>query len=599
MNRVDRIMYGAALWGSYYRSNPDKFAKDYLHLDLRLFQRILLVMMFCSTSFVFIAARGLGKTYLSAVYCCIRAILFPGTKICIASGTRGQATNVLEKILYELMPKSPELRAEINEKETKINGTNAQIVFNNTSIIKVVTASDSARGNRCNVLLLDEYRLISKDTIDTVLRKFLTLRRMPAYSELSKEEKKAEWGKEKNMTLWLTSAYFMEHWSYTKCVDTFKAMLSDNNDQFVCGFPYQLSIKEGLLDPLLAADEMAESDFSEIKWKMEMCAEWYGNGDDSFFAYSSVVKNRTLKYPMLPSKQSGILGNASQIKIPPKQSGEIRILSADVALMSSKKNNNDAAAIFINQMSLTKAGRYVSNIVYTNAYEGLRTDALALEIRKLYDEFSCDYIVLDTAGVGLGVYDYLAQDIADRETGEIYPALSCINDKIMAQRCSVSGAEKVIWSIKASAQFNSDCAFALREGFRSGRIRLLETEVDGDMSLSELKGYNALDVSEKMSLQLPYIHTTLLIDELTKLQYEDAGGNKIRVYEKAGMRKDRYSSLSYNYYIALQLESKLSKKKSNVLSDGDIFAIKAPIHHGRAVNNNYRRNKTQRLEWLE
>jgi hypothetical protein len=56
--RYDKIMEGAAEWGAFYRKHPDKFAKDYLHIRLRLFQRILLVMMFWSTTFVFIAARG-------------------------------------------------------------------------------------------------------------------------------------------------------------------------------------------------------------------------------------------------------------------------------------------------------------------------------------------------------------------------------------------------------------------------------------------------------------------------------------------------------------------------------------------------------------
>lgn len=58
MNRYQRIMEGAAYWGSYYRHNVDKFAEDYLHLKLRLFQKILLCMMFWSTTFVFIACRG-------------------------------------------------------------------------------------------------------------------------------------------------------------------------------------------------------------------------------------------------------------------------------------------------------------------------------------------------------------------------------------------------------------------------------------------------------------------------------------------------------------------------------------------------------------
>lgn len=206
MDRYQKVLDGAAYWGSFYRQNPDKFVEDYLHIRLKLFQRILICMMFWSTTFVLVACRGLGKTYMSAVYSVSRCVLFPGSKVCIASKTRGQGLNVLEKIILELKPMSPELRAEIDEKETRINGTNAQIVFKNTSVIKVVTASDTSRGNRCNVLLLDEYRLISKDIIDTVLRKFLTLRRMPRYDELTEAERKREYDKEKNLTMYLSSA---------------------------------------------------------------------------------------------------------------------------------------------------------------------------------------------------------------------------------------------------------------------------------------------------------------------------------------------------------------------------------------------------------
>ena len=55
--------------------------------------------------------------------------------------------------MLELKPASPELEAEIDLKQTKVNGTNAQIVFKNSSYIKVVTASDSARGKKYNCRL--------------------------------------------------------------------------------------------------------------------------------------------------------------------------------------------------------------------------------------------------------------------------------------------------------------------------------------------------------------------------------------------------------------------------------------------------------------
>lgn len=591
-SRKERILAGVAQWCSYYRANPHRFAKDYLHLNLHLFQKILIVMMNWSTTTAFIGSRGIGKSFLSAVFCVIRCILYPGTKICIASGTRGQSINVLEKIILELKPNSPELAAEIDEKETKINGTNAQIVFKNSSYIKVVTASDSARGNRANLLLLDEFRMIAKDVIDTILRKFLTQKRMPRYEELSKEERKAEYAKEKNKTMYLSSAYFVDHWSYLKCTDTCRFMLDDTKRQFVCGLPYQLSITEGLLDADTVADEIAETDFNEIKFQMEYEALWYGSTDGSFFDYNSISKNRRIKYPMLPNKLAEKVNNSQLVKIPIKQNGEIRILSADIALMSSRKNNNDATAIFINQLMPTKAGRYTSNIVYADACEGLRTDDQALVIRKLFDEFACDYLVLDTNGLGLGVYDCLARDVVDPETGEIYPALSCCNNQEMASRCTVMGADKVIWAVKANAQFNSDCAFLLREAFRSGRIRLLATEYDAEELLGDIRGYSSLSPAERMQLQLPYIHTTLLIDELTKLQHEESGG-KVRIYEKTGMRKDRYSSLSYNYYVAMQIENKMSKRNSMNISSSEMFVIKPPSFKGKAVNRIYGQNTTR------
>ena len=57
-SRYRAILDGAAVWGSFYRANPDKFVEQYLHVRLKLFQKILLLMMnFCTTT-VFIGARG-------------------------------------------------------------------------------------------------------------------------------------------------------------------------------------------------------------------------------------------------------------------------------------------------------------------------------------------------------------------------------------------------------------------------------------------------------------------------------------------------------------------------------------------------------------
>lgn len=430
--------------------------------------------------------------------------------------------------------------------------------------------ADNNNVNRATILLVDEFRMVDKETIGTVLRKFLTDARHPGYIDNPKYKNLVE----RNKEIYLSSAYYKDNWSYEKVRDYAEHMVCEDSF-FVCGLPYQLSMAEGLLNREAVADEMSEAGFNEITWSMEMECLFWGDESGTFFSYDSISKTRKIKYPMLPSKAVALLNNSTKLRIPAKLQGEVRILSADIALMSSKRNRNDASALFVNQMLPSRNSRYTSNIVYSDSAEGLRTDEQALMIRRLYEEFQCDYIVLDANGLGLGVYDCLAKDIVDPDTGEIYPALSCYNNSEMASRCISRTADKVIWAIKANTDINSECALRLREGFRSGKIRLLIPDQDGDIALAEIKGYGSLTETERLSLRMPYVHTTLLIDELIKLQHEESSG-RVKISEKSTMRKDRYSSLSYNYYVATQLEAKLGKKQDTDFQVSDVFRFRAP-----------------------
>ena len=222
------------------------------------------MMMAVRDHFVWIASRGCGKTFLIAIFCCYKAILYPGSKIVIASGNRDQSIQVLEKIKTELKPNSPYLQSEI--KSDSITQGKAEIEFWNGSFIKVVTASDSARGNRANVLICDEFRMIKKEIVDDILKKFLTNPRHPGY--LSKPEYAHL--RETNKEYYLSSAYFKSHWSYTKSLDFAKRTMDDSKSYFACGFPYQLPLEEGIYVREQIEDEMSESTFSEMKWSINI-----------------------------------------------------------------------------------------------------------------------------------------------------------------------------------------------------------------------------------------------------------------------------------------------------------------------------------------
>ena len=81
-------------------------------------------------------------------------------------------------------------------------------------------------------------------------------------------------------------------------------------------------------------------------------------------------------------------------------------------------------------------------------------------------------------------------------------------------------------------------------------------------------------VLPNVTVQLPYINTTLLINELINLHHEETTSG-VRILRSKGKRKDRYSSLSYSYYVACQLESKI-RRRSSSSKDGADLLFRAP-----------------------
>lgn len=554
--KSERIMNGVAAWAGFYRENPHRFVKDYLNVNLKLFQKILLYAMMHNNFFMYLAARGQGKTFLTALFCVVRCILFPKTKICVASATRPQANEVLLKITDDFMKNygwgSENLRREITY--DAVGANKAVVEFANGSWIRVVTASDSGRGARANILLVDEFRMVDLNTINTVLRRFLTAPRQPNYLNNPKYAHMLE----RNKEFYMSSAWYKSHWSFEKAKAYTVNFLDDTKKYFICGLPYQVSVKEGLLSKEQIQDEMSEADFDEVKWSMEMDCLFFGDTEGAFFSFDDIGCRRTLQTAIYPPS----LISSKTYKVPDLVTNERRIMSVDVALMASNKHKNDASSIIINSAIPTNSNNFISNIVYLENHEGLNTDELALVVRRLFKIYKCTDLVLDTNGSGLGVFDALIRDMVDPETGELYSALSCCNDKDMAARCKVQNAPNVIWSIKANASFNNEICILLRSGFKQGKINLLVSEFEADEILGDkIKGFNKMQPFEQMQYKMPYIQTTLLIYELTKLEHEIKGRN-IKITEKSGMRKDRYSSLAYNYYVQCQLEREILQKQT-------------------------------------
>lgn len=564
-DKTQRLMNTVAWRCAYYRANPQRYVEEVLGIQLKLFQKIILYAMMHNNFTMYLAARGQGKTYLTALFCIVRCILFPGTKVVVSSGTLKQANEVLLKIQDDFMKHSAILRTEIEK--CNIGQNDSAIYLKNGSWIKARTSSQNSRSARANCIIVDEFRMVDLEIINTVLRKFLTSPRHPNYLN------KPEYAHltERNKEIYMSSCWLKSHWSWEKAQAYTLAFFDDAKKYFICGLPYQISIMENLLSAEQIMDEMTENDFNLLSFQMEMECLWFGDTDGSLFKFDEINKRRKIKNIFYPLQFYN-----DKLTIPSVGATEERILSVDVALMaSSKKKKNDASALFINNAIQIDAVTYNSNFVYGESFEGLTTDELGIIVMRYFYKYKCTQLVLDTNGIGLGVYDFICKDQYDSETGITYKALTCCNDSDMALRCKVKDAKKVVWSVKATSAFNNEICVLLRNGIQNGKINFPISEQNCSDLLKDIyKGYSKLSFQEQLKLEMAYIQTTMAVFELIKLDHEIKNG-QIKVKEVSGMRKDRYSSIAYNYWCMCQLELKLKPKKQQT-NHNEMFKIRAP-----------------------
>ena len=567
-NRTSAIMQTVAKRAAYYRANVNRFVIDYLQIDyLKLFQRIILHAMFTHDSMVFVACRGLGKTYLIALFCVCKCILYPGTKVVVSSYTFKQSRETISKITDDFMHHSPLLCAEIKRWSTGQN--DAGIWFYNGSYIICKVAAESSRGARANVLIIDESRMVEKSIIDTILTPMLNAPRSPGYLRKKKYAHLQEVG-QKYM---LTSAWYAQSQLFSQLKDYTARMLTDGAKFFACDLPYQCSIQAGLLMKETIENEMMEQSFNQISFMMEYEGKFYGSSADALFNYDVLSTRRILPEGLRPLEYYRETGTP----MPKKQINEKRVLSLDIALLASRKHNNDASCFVLSQVIFQGNGDAITNVSYIETQEGIITEDLGLMAMRYFYQYDCDAIGIDCSGVGQAVLDSVMSSKYDPMYGCQYKAMTTVNNEDLALRCKEKDATKCVYAIKGSAKLNNDMCLSLRSGLQNGYINLLINELDMDDKWSkQIKGYAKLSDDLKLKLKLPYYQTTYLIDELINLDHDVSSG-LIKVKEKTGMRKDRYSSLEYNYYVVNQIRLKQKKKRSSSTADiTKLFKITPP-----------------------
>lgn len=151
------------------------------------FQRVMLHLMWTKKFPMMLACRGAGKTWMLAVYCLLKCLLIPGTRIVIVSGGFRQAKFVFQ-YMDEIIKNSPILQETIRKYHP---GNDFGVKFATDKVyLKVGTNTDvtgipigdgsKVRGLRATTLICDEVASIDDKVFDTAIGPFLSVQADPA-----------------------------------------------------------------------------------------------------------------------------------------------------------------------------------------------------------------------------------------------------------------------------------------------------------------------------------------------------------------------------------------------------------------------------------
>jgi len=560
-------------WVTFYRRNIQYFVKHYLGIKLHLYQSIWIYLMATSDSFVAICSRAVGKSWLLAVFACSKAILYPKSEIVICSSTKEQAGIIVADKITSLMADSPNLSREISNITT--NANKWQVDFHNGSIIKVVAARDSSRGRRSTFTIYEEFRLIDKSVVDSVIRPFSYIRQAEYLSlpEYENEDSLIEEPKE----VFISSAYHKGLWWYDETKKNLKDMLAGKNSMVMC-LDYSLSLLHRIKTSARIRQEKSKMD--EITALEEYDNIPWGENANAYFRLSMFEKLRNIEKAFYPQTMIDYdpKKNPHDV-VKKKEDGELRIISCDIASRGGSKNDLSVTSCF--RLLPTRKG-YMREVVYIESFSGENTISQAIRIKQLWKDFLADIIVLDVQNIGNSVYEQLGIVTKDTERGEEYPAMTVMQhdtidqkeyDELIRHTTSLN-ALPIIYPISATAKLNSQIAVEMRDKLQRKLFSFLISDTDAETYLIKSNKEFAnpqTDSDIRARIISPYVQTNFLINESINLEMTMVMGNVKLDIPTSTARKDRFSSVSYGNYFVSLLDKDLLQEEDNNSSDFDIL----------------------------
>ena len=561
-------------WITMFRRNPVRLIQTYFGIHLYPYQILMIWVLQRSNLAYIVASRAAAKTFIIAIWSLTLAVLYPGIKIIVCAKTLKQGGLIISEKMTYLRDNYSNVAREIESITSNANVYEA--IFKNGSTLKVVPSSESSRGNRANYIIVEEARLVPKEILEQVIKPFLEVR-TPPYRLKSKyaEDKRLI---EEGIISYITSAWYTAEYWYTYVVSCIKRMASGDESANFLAFNYLITIFHNIKTEEMIKNEMADMDTGSIQ--MEYLNIPSGTSGKSYF--KPTLFKRNVKKAFYPQKDIDFLKkNVNDLK---KVDGEIRFITTDIAIRANKTNDNTIIGC-VRAIPLLGKG-YERYLVYMESHKGEHVGIQAERIKKIFYDFDADYIVMDLQNAGIGVFDSLSEVTICDDRGETYlpmtvvgPEFDFIKDDsrqdLATNHTRGINALPIIFPISANQNLNSQIATLFRSSLQKKLWNFLIADGDAEEFLlkTSKEFISNPNDSEIFAYYLnPYVQTGLLIGECINLDMGLVGGF-IRLTEKSGCYKDRYSAISYVNFVISQFDQNLLRENS----DEDDFNIVAGL----------------------
>jgi len=512
---------------AYYRYYMDEFAINVLGLNLYPFQRVILRAMGRNQFSMFIACRGLGKSWLTAVFFICSAILYPNIKCGVASGNFRQAKNVIVQKIQGELAKNENIKREI-QFPIKVTGDECCVTFKNGSEIRAIsvdqrTGGDGARSWRFNYLIIDEARLVKDSIIEEILIPMTKTKREVAIKQGVSE---------KGKIIYITSAYLKISPLYSRFKHHYEQMVKGDEKYYVCALPYQVGVSAGIFDEDDITSELDKPSMTTDRYTYEYLGQFVGSSNESYYPYEITAPCRT-----------SIRGELEQ----PKKTTAKYIITHDVALSDARGADNACSHVI--KLTQKANGSLKKSIVYTKVVGGMTLPEQRDFLRELlHIKFpNTVKLVLDTRGSGEALPSLFYESweyISPKGERTEYPPIVKDDDEIGMK---MDDAMPIIRCVTATNEFHIRFYPYLKSCLQDKSLEILSSSDEVDI---EWKEGNILDAEYAIHKE----HDAL-VSELNNIKEKMTEHNNT-VYERIvkTRKRDRATSLVYGLSVIYEYE---------------------------------------------